>query len=80
MMLHLLPKTRLRFLRLLACGELLWSDLGLSVVGIEKATNSAALPAGVGHEDAALQTHSIPGPILTPGVLVKTTWVRQNKS
>ena len=39
----------------------------------QEATYAAALPAGVGHEPAILQTHPVPGPGRTPGVLIKAT-------
>ena len=40
----------------------------------QEATYAAALPAGVGHEQPILQTHPVPGPGRTPGVLIKATW------
>ena len=74
MMLHLLPKTRLMFLRLLACGELLWSDLVLAVVGIEETTNSAALPACVGHEEGVTSgAQTLAGPFWTIDMLIYTS-------
>ena len=39
----------------------------------QEPTDPAALPAGVGHEEAITKTHAQPGPLLTPGVLVIAT-------
>ena len=66
------------FLRLLACGELLWSDLVLAVVGIEETTNSAALPAGVGHKEGVTSgTLTQAGPFWTIDMLIYTSlkWI-----